>query len=89
MGTGQRIQLVFFLEITLSPAGLAAMGKEKLRKSALKPLERLSRVNLCAGYPALRFVVRGHFLVRQPQLPVLIMNQQNAWREDRQPVVHT
>jgi hypothetical protein len=39
--------------------------------------------------PALRFVVRGQFLVRQPQLPVIVMNQQNARREDRQPVVHT
>jgi hypothetical protein len=37
---------------------------------------------------ALRFIVRTQLLVRQPQLPVLIMNQQNARREDRQPVVH-
>jgi hypothetical protein len=27
--------------------------------------------------------------VRQPQLPAIVMNQQNARREDRQPVVHT
>jgi hypothetical protein len=38
---------------------------------------------------ALSFIVRGQFLVRQPQLPVLVMKQQDARREDRQPVVHT
>ena len=38
---------------------------------------------------ALRFIIRTQFLVRQPQLPILVMSEQNARREDRQPVVHT
>src|SRR6202042_1049487 len=31
--------------------------------------------------PALRFLVRTQFLVRQPRLTVLVMNQQNPRRE--------
>ena len=31
--------------------------------------------------PALRFVVNNQFLARQPRLPILVMNQQNARRE--------
>jgi hypothetical protein len=37
----------------MAPAGLAIAGKKKLRKSALKPLKSLNRVNLCADGPGL------------------------------------
>ena len=37
---------------------------------------------------ALRFIIRTQFLVRQLRLTVLVMNEQSARRENRQPVVH-